>query len=139
SKRSEMTVGHKIARRFPALDVSGRNRPGGASQITETGDEFQIDRRSKKRVFFAPGNRPGEFFDRRPAGQEEVCRMHSWNTPSRSTMMSWVFSRPSRCTFQYIQPLGAITGLDGSFGPFLICAISFGVSNFWAARRSSLG
>ena len=36
--------------------------------------------------------------------------MHSLKTPSRSTIRSCVHSKPSRCTFQYIQLLGAIVG-----------------------------
>ena len=44
--------------------------------------------------------------------------MHSLKTPSRSTIRSCVRSRPSRCTFQYIQSLGAIVGFVGVFRTF---------------------
>src|SRR5215469_5059637 len=56
-----------------------------------------------------------------------IARMHSRKTPFRSTMMSWIFSRPSRWTFQYIDGLGEITGFLGFFGPCRIWPDSFGV------------
>src|ERR1035441_1973393 len=62
--------------------------------------------------------------------------MHSLKTPSRSTMRSWVRSRPSKCTFQYIQRDGAIVGLAGSFGPLRISPASFSLSK--PASSSSL-
>ena len=48
-------------------------------------------------------------------------------TPSRSTMRSWVRSRPSRWTFQYIQRLGAMTGFEASLGPLRMSSASLAV------------
>src|SRR5438034_6870191 len=51
--------------------------------------------------------------------------MHSLNTPSRSTMRSCVRSSPSRCTFQYIQRDGAMTGLPVAGLGLRIASASF--------------
>src|SRR5205807_2618119 len=66
-----------------------------------------------------------------------MARMHSLKTPSRSTIRSCVRSSPSRCTFQYIQRLGAMVVFAGSFGPCRTTSASFSETRPFATSSVS--
>lgn len=67
-----VAVGHQVARRFPALDVVGRDGPGGAGQLAFTGKEFLVNRRAEDGEHLAPFLDLGEFLPRHVARQEEL-------------------------------------------------------------------
>src|ERR1051326_6802978 len=124
-----MAVSHHIARGFPALDIASRNGPGGAGELAFAGEEFLINHCAEKSEALAPFLDLGKFLTRHSASQEKVFRFfaepfdhvflgsvivvtgrnrvairmastHSLKTPSRSTIKSCVYSRPSMWTFQ---------------------------------------
>src|SRR5262245_47181885 len=70
-----VAVGHQITRRFPALDVVGRNRPGGAGQLAFAGEKFLIHRSAEDRERLAPIQNPRELLPYHFAREEKILRL----------------------------------------------------------------
>ncbi len=49
-----MAVGHQVTGRFPAFDVAGGNRPGGAGQLAFAGEKLLVNRRAEDGEPLAP-------------------------------------------------------------------------------------
>ena len=70
-----MAVGHQVTGRFPASDIAGRNRPGGAGQFAFAGEKFLVNRRAENGEALAPFLDLREFLARHLAREEEILRL----------------------------------------------------------------